>query len=78
MGPTETSISHAKHAVLYAHNDRWGLGPIETSNSAQKIAVLHAKPTDKGWDPYRLVSLVLKSLFCMQKPQMRAGTHRDR
>ena len=23
--------------------------------------------TDEVWDPYRLVSLVLKSLFCMHK-----------
>ena len=51
MGPIETSISHANHAVLHAHNDRWGLRPIETSISAQKLAVLHAKTTDKGWDP---------------------------
>ena len=35
------------------------------------------KTTDEDWDPYRLVSLVLKALFWMQKPQMRAGTHRD-
>ena len=35
------------------------------------------KTTDEAWDPYTLVSLVLKSLFCIQKPQMKAGTHRD-
>ena len=35
------------------------------------------KTSDKGWDPYRLVVLALKSLFRMQKPQMGAGTHRD-
>ena len=41
-------------------------------------AVLHEKNTDEGWDKYRLVSLVLKSLFCMKKEtQMRAGTHID-
>ena len=26
------------------------------------------KTTGVVWDPYRLVSLVLKSLFCVQKP----------
>ena len=25
------------------------------------------KTTDEDWDPYRLVSLVLKSLFCKHK-----------
>ena len=25
------------------------------------------KTTDEDWDPYRLVSLVLKSQFCMHK-----------
>ena len=59
------------------------------------------KTNDEGWDPWRLVILVLftlfwmhemtgevwdqqrlkilalKALFPMQKPQMRAGIHRD-
>ena len=35
------------------------------------------KTTDEVWNPYRLVSLVIKSLFCMEKKQMRAGTHTD-
>ena len=35
------------------------------------------KATYEVWDQYRLISQVLKSLFYMQKPQMRAGTHRD-
>ena len=35
------------------------------------------KTIDEVWDPYTLVSLVLKSLDCIQKPQMKAGTHRD-
>ena len=29
------------------------------------------------WDSLRLVILIQKSLFCMQKPQIRAGTHKD-
>ena len=36
------------------------------------------KATDKDWDPWRLVILVHNALFFMQKPQMRAETHRDR
>ena len=50
---------------------------METSDSDANHAVLHAKTTEEGWDPYTLVSLVLKSLDCIQKPQMEAGTHRD-
>ena len=53
------------------------MGPIETCNSDAKHAVLHAKSTDEGWDPWRLVILMLKSLFRMQKAQMRAGTPGD-
>ena len=36
------------------------------------------KTTGEVWDPWRLVILVQNVLFWMQKPQMRAGTHRDR
>ena len=43
-----------------------------------KVDVLHAKTTDEVWVPWRLVILVQNALFCMQKSQMRAGTHRDR
>ena len=47
-------------------------------DAGQNVAVLHAKTTDESWDQYRLVSLVLKSPFCMnKKTQMRAGTHID-
>ena len=41
-------------------------GPIDTNNSDANHAVLNAKPTDEGWDLHRLVSLVLKSQFCMK------------
>ena len=51
MGPIETSNSDAKHAVLHAQKDWWGMGPMETSNSDPKVAVLHWKTTDEGWDP---------------------------
>ena len=51
---------------------------METSDSDTNHAVLHAKTTEEGWVPYRLVILLQKSLFCIQKPQKRAGTHRDK
>ena len=43
------------------------MGPIETCNSDPKDAVLHAKTTDEGWDPQRLVILMLITLFGMRK-----------
>ena len=61
----ETSNSGANHAVLHAQNDRWDLEPIETINSGHKVAILHAKATHEGWDTFRLVILVLITLFCM-------------
>ena len=66
MGPIETSDSGANHDVLHARNDRWGLGPIQTCKSGPKVSVLHAQKHE-GWKPYRLVILVLKSLFWMHK-----------
>ena len=63
----DTSISDANHVVLYAQNDRWGLGPMESSYSGPKVAVMHSKTTNEGWDPWRLVILMLKSLFWMYK-----------
>ena len=77
LWPTETCNSSPKGAVLHAQNHRWWLEAILSCHSGANHAVLHPKNTDEGWDPCRLVSLVLKSLFCMQNPQMRAGTHRD-
>ena len=67
LGPIETSDSDANHAVLHAQNDRWVMGPVESSNSSTIDAVLHEKPTDKGWDPYREVILLLSTLFYMHK-----------
>ena len=40
---------------------------METSNSNPKVTDLNAKTTDEGWDPQRLVILVLITLFCMHK-----------
>ena len=77
LGTIETWNSGPKCAVLQAQNGRWNLGPIEICYSGSKVAVLHAKTTDEGWDPWKLVILMLITLFCMQKPLKRAGTHRD-
>ena len=77
LGPIDKRHSGSKHAVLQSQINRRSLGPIETCNSDRKVAVLLAKTTDEGWDPWRLVIPVLKALFCIQKPQMRAGTHGD-
>ena len=73
----ETSSSGANHAVLHAQNVMWDLVPIETCNFGAKVAFLNAKSIGEVWDPERLVILVLKSLFCIQKPQMSAGNSRD-
>ena len=59
--------SGSKHAVLHSQINRQSLGPIETCNSDPKDAVLHAKTTDEGWDPQRLVILMLITLFGMRK-----------
>ena len=73
----ETSNSVANHAVFHAQINRRSLGPMETCNSVPKVVVLHAKTIGVVWEPMRLVILLLKSPFLMQKPQMKAGTHRD-
>ena len=43
MGPMETSISDANHAVLHAQNDRCSLGRIDTINSGDNVAVVNAQ-----------------------------------
>ena len=63
----QTSNSGTNQAVLNPQNDRRGLGPIDTCNSGPKVAVLHAETTDEGWDPSRLVILILSTLFSMHK-----------
>ena len=67
LGPIETSNSDARQGVLHAENHSWVLGPIETCNFGPKVAGFHAKTKDEVWAPYSLVSLVIKSLFCMKK-----------
>ena len=67
LGPIETCTSGSKVAVFNAKNHGWGLGPIETCNSGSKVAVLHTKTTNEGCDKWRLVILMLFTLFCMHK-----------
>ena len=67
QGPIETSNSDANHAVLHAQNDTWGLGSIDIRYSGPKLDGLLARTTDEGWNPERLVILMLGTLFCMQK-----------
>ena len=73
----ETSNSGANHAALHAQNDRWGLGPIETIKSGHNDAVVKAQNHRWGLGAIETCNSGPKSLLCMQKPQMRAGTHRD-
>ena len=60
-----------------AQNHRWGLEPIETSYSGANHAVLYAQNDRLGLVPIETCMLVQESLFCMQKPQKRAGTNKD-
>ena len=63
----ETSNSDANHAVLHAQNDRWGLGPKDIRYLGPKLDGLLAKTTDEGWNPERLVFLMLITLFCVHQ-----------
>ena len=50
---------------------------METSNSDATHAALQAQNGRGNLGPIQFAIRVQKSLFCMQKAQMRAGTHRD-
>ena len=63
----DTSDSDMKHAVVHTQNDRSYLGPIETCYSGPEVTVLHGKSTGGVLDRQRLVILVRKSLYCMNK-----------
>ena len=51
--------------------------PIETSISGANHAGLYAQNDRWGLVSIETFMLVHKSLFCIQKPLMRAGTNRD-
>ena len=66
--PIDKRQSGSKQAVLHSQINRRSLGPIETFNSDPNVAVLQ-KTSNEGWDAVLL--------FCMQKLQVRYGTHGD-
>ena len=51
--------------------------PIETSKSGANHTGLYAQNDRWGLVHIETCMLVHKSLFCIQKPQMTAGTNRD-
>ena len=61
----ETCNSSPKVAVLHTQNHRWELEPIQSFILVLSTLLCVLKTTDEEWDPYRLVSLVQKALFCM-------------
>ena len=89
-GP-EDAVLHGKTTGGVLNQQRLGLKSLFCMNKTTDegwnqyslfILVLSSqlcvlKTTDEGWDPYRLEILVLNVRFSMQKPQMRAGRHRD-
>ena len=75
LGPIQTCKSGPKVAVLRVQNHRWGLELIETSISGDNHAGLYAQNDRWGLVPIDTFMLVHKSLFCIQKPQVRAGTN---
>ena len=50
---------------------------MDTSFSGAKVAVFHEQNDSFCLGLLETVILVQKSLICIQKPHMRAGTHRD-
>ena len=50
---------------------------METGKSGANHTDLNAKSAGVVWDPYRLVILIQKSLFCIQKSQRKSRTQRD-
>ena len=71
LGPIEICYSGPKGAVLDAKN-------TEEGNSGANHAGLHAQSNRWGLVRIETCKLVQKSLFCLKKPQIRAGTYRDK
>ena len=63
----ETHRDYVKPAVVHSQNDKSCLGPIEACYFGPEVAVMHAKTTHEGWDPWKLVILMLITVFCMHK-----------
>ena len=77
LGPIETCNSGPKIDVLHEKNRDKGWDPWREVIRMQISLYCMHKTTYNVWDTYRFVIRVQKSLFYTQKPQMRAGTHRD-
>ena len=77
LGPTDTSNSDARHAVLHAENHRWGLGPIDTSNCGHKVTVLKAQNHRWGLEPIEPSSSDANHGRTCTKGKVMSGTHRD-
>ena len=77
LGHIETCHSGPEVAVLHAKptGEGWNQYSLFILVLSTLLCVL--KTTDEVWELYRHVCLVLKSLFWLQKPQMRSGTNRD-
>ena len=72
----ETSDSDANHSVLHANTTEEGCDPYRLVILMLSPLLYMHKTTGHVWDQYRLVTLVQKALFCMQKPQVRSLTLR--
>ena len=73
----QTSNSDAKATVLNAQNHRRRLGAIGKRHSGSKHAVFHSQINRRSLGPIETCNSDPKVAVSMQKPQMRAGTHRD-
>ena len=67
LGTYRALLLLSKSRCFASKNQSWGRGHIEASNSDANHAVLNAKTTDEGWDPQRLVILMLSTLLYMHK-----------
>ena len=77
LGPKQTCKTGHKVAVLQEKNTDEGWNPYILVILVQITLFFNHKTTGYVWDSERLVIPVHKTLFCIQKPHMRPGTHGD-
>ena len=77
LGSIETCYSGPEVAVLHAKPTGEGWNQYRLCILVLSTLLCVLKTTDEVWGPYRLVILVHKTLFCAQKPEVKAGNHRD-
>ena len=73
----QTCKSGHKVAVLHEKNTDEVFDPQRLVILVLKALFYMHRTTGDGWKQYSLVILVQITLFCIQKTQMRAGTHAD-